>query len=257
MMRKLLSFFALLLACNLAVLAQYPLVTVQNIQTVPGGTLAACRDSSTIEGDTVRIHAVVTTDPDSAAFTTLSRGQMWVRSGFGQFSGLDIIQFVDPNITGMSSLEVGDSVELTGVVTEFGPGETELILLDNSQINILSAGANVMPSLASVGDMNDATQANILPLAVALEPQEPVGAATFIHFQDQPVAVLIGARIRQSRFDCNRRKLAHHVTPTLSSLNSRGQCVGVSRFTPTLLPHFAPAACERQRTRGDDFGTIR
>jgi hypothetical protein len=171
MMRKLLSFFALLLACNLAALAQYPLVTVQNIQTVPGGTLAACRDSSTIEGDTVRIHAVVTTDPDSAAFTTLSRGQMWVRSGFGQFSGLDIIQFVDPNITGMSSLEVGDSVELTGVVTEFGPGETELILLDNSQINILSAGANVMPSLASVGDMNDATQANILPTGETWEGQ--------------------------------------------------------------------------------------
>lgn len=151
--------------------AQYPLVTVQQIQNVSAGTLGACADSSSLNGDTVRVHAVVTTVPDSAAFTNTTRGQMWVRSGYGPFSGLDVIQFSDPNLNGMSSLIVGDSVELTGVVFEFSGHETELILLDNVQINILNSGATVLPTIAPISDLNDATQVNLLQTGETWEGQ--------------------------------------------------------------------------------------
>lgn len=151
--------------------AQYPLVTVQQIQTVSGPTLAACVDTSSLNGDTVRIRAVVTTVPDSAAFTNATRGQMWVRSGYGPFSGLDIIQFSDPNLNGMSSLVVGDSVELTGSVLEFSGHETELVLLDGVQITILGAGATVTPTLVNIADLNDPTQANILTTGETWEGQ--------------------------------------------------------------------------------------
>src|SRR3546814_4599983 len=50
-----------------------------------------------------------------------------------------------------------------------------------------------------------------MPLAVALQSQEPRGSAALIHFQKQPFTVLISARIRQSCLDCNRCKLAHRV----------------------------------------------
>src|SRR3546814_4480347 len=43
-----------------------------------------------------------------------------------------------------------------------------------------------------------AAQPYIMPLAVALQSQEPRGSAALVHFQKQPFTVLISARIRQS-----------------------------------------------------------
>jgi Secretion system C-terminal sorting domain len=171
MLRKALPLLAALVMTGLTAWAQYPLVTVQQIQNVSGAALSACSDTSSLNGDTVRVHAVVMTAPDSAAFTNATRGQMWVRSGYGPFSGLDVIQFSDPNLNGMSSLVVGDSVELTGYVLEFNGHETELVLLDGVQINILNGGASNNPININVADLNDATQANILPTGEQWEGQ--------------------------------------------------------------------------------------
>lgn len=156
---------------NLCGWAQYPLITVQNLQNVSGAMLANCQDSSSYNGDTVRIHAVVVSHPDSAAFTTASRGQMWVRAGYGPFSGLDVIQFFDPNLSGMSSLVEGDSIEMTGVVMEYLDHETEFDILAGTTINILGAGATINATVAPVSDLGDASQANVLTTGEKWEGQ--------------------------------------------------------------------------------------
>lgn len=162
-MRKILPLFALLLGLGLAAQAQYPLVTVQDIQTVTGGQLSACVDSSSYNNDTVRVQGVVVTESAEAGFTTATRGQIWIRSGYGPYSGLDVIQFDDPNTNGMANLIQGDSVELTGVVFEFSDHETELIPLTGVNITILGAGATIQPTVVSIADLNDTNQENLLP----------------------------------------------------------------------------------------------
>lgn len=159
-MRKVLPIIALLFAMALSAQAQYPLVTVQDIQTVTPMQLAACVDSSTYNNDTVRVQGVVVTPSADAAFTTATRGQIWIRSGYGPFSGLDVIQFDDPNSNGMSNLLPGDSVEITGVITEYQGSETEIIPLSGVNISILGSGSTISPTVVPVSDLNDASQSN-------------------------------------------------------------------------------------------------
>lgn len=61
-----------------------------------------------------------------------------------------------------------------------------------------------------------AAQADILALAVALQPKKPRGPFTLIDLQKQPVAVLIGARMHHSRLDRQSRELFHMVNPIFS-----------------------------------------
>lgn len=162
-MRKILPLFALLFGLGLAAQAQYPLVSIQDIQNVTPAQLAACVDTSLYNNDTVRVQGVVVTESDQAGFTTATRGQIWIRSGYGPFSGLDVIQFDDPNTNGMANLLQGDSVEITGVVFEFSGAETELIPLTGVNINILGSGASIQPTVVSIADLNNTNQENILP----------------------------------------------------------------------------------------------
>src|SRR3546814_12587657 len=68
--------------------------------------------------------------------------------------------------------------------------------------------------------------------------------------QEQPVPILIGAGIRQSRPDRYRREFAHRIYPhTL-----RHQNVGQADLSSHSSPHLASAACARQRTPVDGFG---
>jgi predicted extracellular nuclease len=170
-MRKFLPLIALLLCMGLTAYAQYPLVTVQDIQTVTPANLTACIEASPIVGDTVRVTGTLVQKPDSAAITDNNSFQFWIRNGYGEFSGLDIIGFFDPNLINVTSLERGDSVEITGVVTEFGPGESEIVPLDNTPITIIGAGQTILPTVAPVGDMNNSTQICQLPTGERWEGQ--------------------------------------------------------------------------------------
>lgn len=164
MMRKLLPLICLLFVWGATAQAQtYPLVTVQDIQTVSGAMLSNCVDSSSYNNDTVRVQGVIVTHPDSNALTTATRAQVWMRNGYGHFSGLDVIQFFDPSANGMANLIPGDSVELTGVVTEFGGGETELIPIQGPNVTILGSGATIQPTVIPVSDLSDNSQTNQLP----------------------------------------------------------------------------------------------
>jgi DNA/RNA endonuclease YhcR with UshA esterase domain len=162
-MRKILPLFALLIGLGLTAQAQtYPLVTIQDIQTRTQQDLQACNDTSTYLNDTVRVQGMVVTEAADAAFTTATRGQLWIRDGFGPYSGLDVIQFDDPNSNGLSNLLAGDSVELTGVIIEFNH-ETEISLLSGVQVQILGAGGTVSPTVVQIADLNNTNQENQLP----------------------------------------------------------------------------------------------
>lgn len=168
-MRKFLLLFCVLFGLGLSAQAQFPNVTIQDIQTVSAPALANCVDTTAYLGDTVVVTGVVVTHPDSNALTNTTRAQIWIRNGYGPFSGLDVIQFFDPNNNGMASLLPGDSVQITGEVTEFGPGETEILPIENININILGAGANIQPTLITACDLNNANQENQLPSGEPLE----------------------------------------------------------------------------------------
>ena len=173
-MRKSVLFMCALIGMFLTSQAQYPAVTIQQIQTVSGTDLANCIGVSPFDGDTVVTTGVVVTYPDSNSLTDNNSGQIWIRNGFGDFSGLDVIQFFDPSVNGLTSLLPGDSVSITGVITEFGgsgDGETEIIPLDNVPISVLSFGANFAVTQISPCDLNNNNQENQLPTGEKWEGQ--------------------------------------------------------------------------------------
>lgn len=160
-MKKLLLFgFSLLMFTGL--MAQYPVVTIQDIQTVPGATLAMCVDTSTYENDTVTTHGVVVMEGGIA--NSASGRQIWIQNGTGPFSGITV-RFSGGNVPttpdDILDLEAGDSVKITGVVGRFG-NESQLDPLING-VELLDVGKTVQRVKISAGDLNDNTQTNILP----------------------------------------------------------------------------------------------
>jgi hypothetical protein len=181
-MRKSLLLTTLLLLLGSVGFAQtYPLVSIHDIQFVSSTDLGNCLQASSMAGDTVRVQGLLVQDPDSAALTDNNSFQFWMRDGYGDFSGIDVIGFFDPNMIGVSGLQEGDSIEITGVVTEFGNAETEIIPLDNAPVTILGAFGSLAPTVvANVGLINDNTQTNNLPTGETWEGQ-------YIELQDLTV----------------------------------------------------------------------
>lgn len=150
-------------------MAQYPSVTISDIQTVAAGDLAACIDSSALNGDTVIVTGIVMTHPDSSRFGAGSsdgcfgdRFDLWIQSDTTPFSGLEIIGFYDPNTNDIATLVPGDSVQITGVVEEYF-NQTELVPLETVSVVPVGTTATFSPVVVPVGDLNDGSQANILP----------------------------------------------------------------------------------------------
>lgn len=167
-MRKVLLLLTAFVGLAITAQAQFPTVTVQDIQTVTAMDLANCIDVPSLSGDTVVVTGVVVTPPDSNYLTDNNSGQIWIRSGYGPFSGLDIYQGFDPSQNGLTSLLPGDSVAITGVVTEFGH-ESELVAIPSVQIQILNAGATIAPTTITTCDLNNANQENQLTTGEPLE----------------------------------------------------------------------------------------
>ena len=113
MNKKLLSM-AMLLFGAFTAQAQYPLKTIQEVQTVSQQNLAAGIEASSIPStDTIRIRGVVIMD---AGLSTLVGGkQIWIQTNDGSsFSGIDLYQnFPGSTVTGdagtgILSLVAGD-----------------------------------------------------------------------------------------------------------------------------------------------------
>ncbi len=129
--------------------AQYPLVSIHNIQYVDPQVLATGADTSAYYLDTVQVEGIVTFNPcDYGLSTTGSRVGTWVSDGTGNpWSGVHVL--LDPGAIGYSgsinslnqvvtfidNFQLGYKVRFTGVVSSFGlsgapvPGNTQILLL--------------------------------------------------------------------------------------------------------------------------------
>lgn len=149
-MKKSLLSLLVLLALNQAIAqVQYPLVTIDSIQRRSAADLGANLDKSPLLGDTVRVRGVVMVPPGQAVATTVSTRWIWISSGSGSWSGLNIrdTDWTPTSIEGSFNLPqaiVGDSIEVVGVVEEFptqaSGTETQLNPLNNY---LDSLGGNV------------------------------------------------------------------------------------------------------------------
>lgn len=157
----------------------YPLVSIQQINTPID--LAACNDTSSYLGDTVRFRAHVVTD---GGLSEVASGS--VQGGNRPFiymidttangvvdslSGIEVMGvYSDANgnlqpIPGFTALFQGDKVEVTGIVQQFD-GNTQFTTLDVNSVTLLTSGdlapSAFMPKLLTVGDFNDANRVNIV-----------------------------------------------------------------------------------------------
>ncbi|MFT5511904.1 MAG: hypothetical protein ACI8SE_000298 [Bacteroidia bacterium] len=160
---------------SVAVSAQYPKITIKQLQDVSAANLAACNDSSSYFGDTVTVVAVVVQDANLIDVPSSS-----VQGGFrpfvhvldtansaagGDFHGLQVMGvYTDAGgnslpVTDIYNLYAGMVVELTGIVGRY-LGETQLALLNNSSMTVLGSQVNPAPLVVDLGDLNDNTRTN-------------------------------------------------------------------------------------------------
>lgn len=195
-------FLSLLcLAASSALMAQTA-VTIQQIQDVSAANLAACIDSSSYNGQIVTVKGTVVM-PFGLAVNGSGSTQLrnvWIQNGTGAFSGLDVF---DSNSADIDNLVAGDSVEITGSVLEFGPTggpqvETELTSI--TSINILGTNRPVNFQVINLGDLNDASQVNILPTGEQWE-------GSFVEIQNVEVTAVVpfasGTRVSFNVKDAN------------------------------------------------------
>ncbi|MCB9261029.1 MAG: T9SS type A sorting domain-containing protein [Flavobacteriales bacterium] len=172
------SMLMLLMVGGLHAMAQYPKITIKQLQEVPQAKLLACNDSSSYYGDTVTVVGVVTADANLIDVPSSS-----VQGGFrpfvhildtansgmgGDFHGLQVMGvYTDAGgaslpVTDVYNLYAGMIVEITGKVNRY-LGETQLEILNNSSMNVIGTQAKPQPVVVDLGDLNDNTRTNKLP----------------------------------------------------------------------------------------------
>ncbi|MEZ4685954.1 MAG: T9SS type A sorting domain-containing protein [Bacteroidia bacterium] len=176
-MKRTLLFLSFILVC-MAMMAQYPVVTIQQIQERSAMDLQNCNDTSLYLGDTVTTHGTVIMDGGQAF--SASGHNIWIQSGNGPWAGIDVRdgETADRPTNNLDQLLAGDSIESTAVVERFG-GETQLNPIANG-VTLLGAGRPVSYSTVSVGDLNNNTQTNQVTTGEQWEGQyiELVGPLT-------------------------------------------------------------------------------
>lgn len=141
-MKRLVLF--LVLSTAIAVMAQYPLVEIADIQFRDEASLSMDDDLSLYDGDTVTIQGVVTFDPCTYALSTSgSRIGTFLadEDSEGPWSAIHVL--IDPGASGyggtleelneatlfIDNFQVGNVVECTGIVSSFD-SHTQFILID-------------------------------------------------------------------------------------------------------------------------------
>lgn len=127
--------------------AQYPLVTIQDIQFIPDSLLTSDRPSP-LNGDTVRVRGIVLVrpviDPDTNRGVIISAGARWSiyiqDPNGGLFGGLNILQqdTSSPGVqnTFMDLVDTAQVVEFTGVIAEFSNNTTQMNILTNPPVPV-------------------------------------------------------------------------------------------------------------------------
>lgn len=176
-MRRILFLFAGLIMTGFLNGQSYPLVTIQQINTVVD--LAACNDTSIYLGDTVRFRAHVVTD---GGLSEVASGS--VQGGNRPFvyvidtanmgvvdsaSGIEIMGvYTDAQgnlqpVPGFTALFQGDKIEVTAIVQQFD-GNTQMTTLGVNGVILLSSGdlmpSAFVPKTLSAADLNDNQRVN-------------------------------------------------------------------------------------------------
>ncbi len=176
-MRRILTLCVALISSAIMYGQSYPLVTIEQINTPID--LAACNDTSTYLGDTVRFRAHVVTD---GGLSEVASGS--VQGGNRPFiymidtanngvvdslSGIEVMGvYTDGSgnlqpIPGFTALLQGDKVEVTGVVEQYD-GNTQFTTIDVNSVTLLTSGdllpSDFVPKSISAGDLNDNQRVN-------------------------------------------------------------------------------------------------
>lgn len=166
MKTRLLFLIFAMASINLAK-AQYPVVSIEDIQTVTQNALGNCDDQTFYLGDTVIIRAKVVMDGNLAVPSGVGNPNghknFWLQQGNGgAYKGIDVF-----NLSSMSvsedphNLIAGDSVEILGYIDDYN-GETEIVPLEGSSIALLGQGQPIYPVQVDIADLNDIERNNLL-----------------------------------------------------------------------------------------------
>ena len=166
MKTRLLFLIFAMASINLAK-AQYPVVSIEDIQTVTQNALGNCDDQTFYLGDTVIIRAKVVMDGNLAVPSGVGNPNghknFWLQQGNGgAYKGIDVF-----NLSSMSvsedphNLIAGDSVEILGYIDDYN-GETEIVPLEGSSITLLGQGQPIYPVQVDIADLNDIERNNLL-----------------------------------------------------------------------------------------------
>lgn len=165
-MKHLASFLVMVLVSMSGVLAQsYDTVSIEKIQKVDQNDLANCEEESPLAEDTVVIKATVVMDGDLSRIQGAESRNLWVQQGKGPWSGIDVFAFTDQTSpVDIQNLVAGDSVMITGYITEF-EGETEIVPLTGNNVqsvHLIKQGQPVQNKDLTVDVLNDQNQNNQL-----------------------------------------------------------------------------------------------
>ncbi|MEQ9186268.1 MAG: T9SS type A sorting domain-containing protein [Cryomorphaceae bacterium] len=166
-MKRSVLTFIIAFAAITGLRAQYPVVTIEQIQTVTQSALGNCDDQTFYLGDTVTVRAKVVMDGNlavpSGVGATNGHKNLWLQQGSGgAYKGIDLFSLGGTSVSeDPHNLVAGDSVEIIGVVEDYN-GETELLPLEGSSITIIGQGQPIYAIEAQISDLNDDERNNKL-----------------------------------------------------------------------------------------------
>lgn len=155
-------------------------VSVRDLQFVSVTDLAACKDASTYDGQTIKTVGVVMYNGN---LTEVASGS--VNGGYrpgvhimdtatgatmGDFSTIQIHGVYDGNqpVTSLDNLVAGMIVEVVGEMGSFS-GETQLSPSDASSVTVIGTTTVPTPTVVDIGLLNDNSRVNKLPTGEAWE----------------------------------------------------------------------------------------
>lgn len=210
-MRKLL-FSAIFALIALGAFAQYPLVTISQINQPKD--LANCNDTSVFQNDTVRIVAVVVTDgglSEVASSSVIGGNRPFIflvdtaNGGVpAPYNGIEMMPIYQNSqgsfqpLALSTQLLAGDIIEVTGIISSFG-NSNQISTLDANSISLIGIQSSPTPISKTVGDFNDANRVNILSTGELYE-------GSYVEFQNVTVTNVIpfgGGRISFDVADAN------------------------------------------------------
>ncbi|QNL21883.1 T9SS type A sorting domain-containing protein [Hyphobacterium sp. CCMP332] len=240
-------FYLLLSILTFSVLSAFsqpfPLLTIQQVQQVPNDSLGTTTtgDLSPYNGDTVTIRGVVVTPPGVGVSSSTQGRWIWIQDGNGPWSGINV-RYSNSQSVGattpddMLNVVPGDSVEITGVISEF-LNETQIDPLPSGGFAILTGVSGLRPVLTNkYSDLSVFQLSNpAIPSSVSGEPLE----ASFAEFIGVEVTNVVATStdIRFTVKDANNNEVEVYDTYTVQqpSVVSGNNQIPYPPFNPPVI----------------------